>query len=353
MKHVSDLMKYSTLFFLIVFHSAYGQDVENLKLKDYRPKSVFRIPTPEIKKAKYPAIDVHAHDYARTPEEVDIWVKKMDSLGIEKTIVLTGRTGQAFSELVERYSRYPSRFDLWCGFDYSGYDQPDWTERAIAELEKCKAMGAKGVGEISDKGMGLRGSRMHIDDPRVGPLLRKCGEFGMPVNVHVADPYWSYLPMDSTNDGLMNAYRWRIDLTREGIYDHVQLIQTLENAVRDNPKTTFIACHLANCDFDLSILGNLLDKYPNLNTDISARYYETSTIPRHARAFYEKYSKRILYGTDMGTDPRMYRFTFRVLESSDDHFYYRYSYHWPLYGLGLSDRTLKRIYYENAKRILK
>src|SRR5690606_4016086 len=142
---VSDLMKYSTLFFLIVFHSAYGQDVENLKLKDYRPKSVFRIPTPEIKKAKYPAIDVHAHDYARTPEEVDIWVKKMDSLGIEKTIVLTGRTGQAFSELVERYSRYPSRFDLWCGFDYSGYDQPDWTERAIAELEKCKAMGAKGV----------------------------------------------------------------------------------------------------------------------------------------------------------------------------------------------------------------
>jgi predicted TIM-barrel fold metal-dependent hydrolase len=344
---------------IAISFSGYGQDVENLKLKDYRPQSIYKMPTSNIKRAKYPVIDVHAHDYAKTPEELDIWVKKMDSLGIAKIIILTGRSGDAFRELVNRYSRYPSRFDLWCGFDYTGYDQPGWSERAVAELEKCKEMGAKGVGEISDKGRGLRFSNtdpskaMHFDDPRMKPLLKRCGELGMPINVHVADPYWSYLPMDSTNDGLMNAYRWRIDLTREGIFNHGQLIQTLENAVRDNPNTTFIACHLANCDFDLSILGSLLDKYPNLYSDISARFYETSTIPRHARAFFEKYSNRLLFGTDMGTDPKMYRFTFRVVESSDDHFYYRYSYHWPLYGLGLSDKTLKRLYYQNAGRILK
>lgn len=348
---------YAFSFCVMIAFASQGQNVDNLRLKDYRPKSIYKIPATVIGKAKYPVIDVHAHDYARTPEELDLWVKKMDSLGIEKIIILSGRTGEAFRELVARYGRYPSRFDLWCGFDYTGYDQPGWVERAVAELEKCKAMGAKGVGEISDKGRGVRRSGtdpsgMHIDDPRMKVLLARCGELGMPVNVHVADPIWSYLPMDSTNDGLMNGYRWRIDLSQEGILDHQQLMQTLENAVRDNPKTTFIACHLANCDFDLAILGNMLDKYPNLYADISARFYETSTIPRHVRAFYEKYSRRVLFGTDMGTDPKMYRFAFRVLETSDDHFYYRYSYHWPLYGLGLSDRTLKRVYNENARRIL-
>ena len=102
---------------MILDYSSHGQDIDNLRLKDYRPRSVFKVPSSEITKAKYPVIDVHAHDYAKTAEELDIWVKRMDSLGIEKIIILTGRTGEAFRELVARYSRYPSRFDLWCGFD--------------------------------------------------------------------------------------------------------------------------------------------------------------------------------------------------------------------------------------------
>src|SRR5690606_31881325 len=110
--------------------------------------------------------------------------------------------------------------------------------------------------------------------------------------------------------------------------------------------------HLANCDFDLSLLGNLLDKYPNLYADISARYYQTASIPRHVKAFYTRYSDRLLYGADMSTDVRMYRFTFRVLQTADEHFYFRYTYHWPLYGLDLGDDVLKKIYYENANRLI-
>ncbi|MFO7258307.1 MAG: amidohydrolase family protein [Bacteroidota bacterium] len=343
---------------LLVTAPSLAQDVENLKLRDYRPQSVFRVPVTDVTRARYPVIDVHAHDYARTPGELDAWVKKMDTLGIEKIIILSGRTGSQFEEIIKRYSRYPARFDVWCGFDYTGFDEPGWAERAVAELEKCYRLGATGVGEISDKGMGITRSKddpshnMHLDDPRMKPLFEKCAELGMPVNVHVADPYWAYLPMDSTNDGLMSAYRWRIDLTREGIYDHAKLIQTLENAVRDNPRTTFIACHLANCDFDLSILGRLLDRYPNLYADISARYYQTATIPRQVRSFYSKYRDRLMYGTDMSTATEMYRFTFRVLETADEHFYFRYTYHWPLYGLDLDDDVLKKIYRDNALRLL-
>jgi len=169
----------------------------------------------------------------------------------------------------------------------------------------------------------------------------------------VADPYWMYLPMDSTNDGLMNAYTWKIDSTKEGILGHAQLIKTLEDVVRDNQNTTFIACHFANCEYDLSILGSLLDKYANLYADVSARFGETSTIPRYMASFYEKYQDKLLYGTDNIPEPDMYRITFRILETLDEHFYYYRFYHWPSYGFGLSDNILKKVYQANAKKIFK
>ena len=52
---------------------------------------------------------------------------------------------------------------------------------------------------------------MHPDDARMDPLFERCGQLGMPVNIHVADPIWMYEPMDNTNDGLMNAFHWRLD----------------------------------------------------------------------------------------------------------------------------------------------
>jgi predicted TIM-barrel fold metal-dependent hydrolase len=175
----------------------------------------------------------------------------------------------------------------------------------------------------------------------------------MPVNVHIAEDEWMYLDTDSANDGLINAATWKVDLSKKGILNHAQLITTLENAVRNNPKTTFIACHLANCCADLSILGRLLDTYPNLYADIAARYGEIAPIPRYVHAFIEKYQDRIMYGTDMGTSRNMYRTTFRILETADEHFYKQdlFNYHWPLYGLYLSDTTLKKLYSENAKHI--
>src|SRR5256885_6486480 len=279
-----------------IFCSA--QDPTQLKLKDFRPKSIFRIPVTKIKKAKFTAIDMHSHAFAKTDEEVSKWVRTMDEAGIGKTIVLTGATGARFDSLYSLYSKYPDRFELWCGFDLTGYKKPGGIEMAIKELERCHRMGARGVGELSDKGVGLRyqgGFGPHINDLLIKPLIKRCGELKMPVNIHVADPYWMYLPMDSTNDGLMNAFTWKIDSTKEGILGHSSLIKTLENVVHNNPNTTFIACHFANCEYDLSILGSLLNKYPNLYADVSARFGETSTIPRYMALFYDKYQNRLLY----------------------------------------------------------
>jgi predicted TIM-barrel fold metal-dependent hydrolase len=123
--------------------------------------------------------------------------------------------------------------------------------------------------------------------------------------------------------------------------------------VRDNPATLFIACHFANCEYDLSIPARLLDTYPNLYLDIAARYAETATIPRYMATFYSRYQDRLLYGTDMGMDESMYRTTFRILETLDEHFYEinQFGYHWALSGFGLPVDVLKKIYKSNALKI--
>ena len=302
---------------------------------------------------------MHSHSYPANPGEVGTWVQTMDEAGVDQTVVMTYQTGDTFDSLVQVYNNYPDRFILFCGFDYTGYDQPDYGSAAVAELERCVQMGARGVGELGDKGKGLFYSKptpasgMHIDDDRMKPLIDKCGELGIPISIHVAEPIWMYAPMDSTNDGLMNAYNWRLD-DQPGIVDHAGMVQSLENAVRDHPNTTFIACHYANCSYDLTILGKLLDQYPNLYADNAARYAETATIPRYVASFYEKYQDRLVFGTDMGTDIGMYRLLFRIMESSDEHFYdhERFGYHWALNGYGLSDDVLQQVYRTNALKIL-
>lgn len=340
--------------------TAFCQDVSNLKLKDYQPVSIYKIPKTNIDKAKYPVTDFHSHDYPKTDAEVDEWVHTMDEAGIAKTMILSYSTGKRFDSVVAKYARYKNRFDIWCGFDYTGYEKPGWQLHAVAELERCYKMGAKGVGELGDKGLGefyslpTPGYGLHIDDPQMKPLLEKCAALHMPVSVHVAEDEWMYENADSTNDGLMNAATWKVDLSKKGILDHDQLITTLESAVKNNPKTTFIACHLANSCANLAVLAKLFDRYPNLYADIAARYGEIAPIPRYVNAFMEKYAGRLVYGTDMGTSKKMYSTTFRILETADEHFYEKdfFEYHWPLYGLSLSDATLKKIYTTNANKIM-
>jgi predicted TIM-barrel fold metal-dependent hydrolase len=331
---------------------------ETILLKDYRPKSIYKIPVTEIPKAKFPIIDMHSHPYAKTPREIEDWIANMAQVGVEKTMILTMATGAEFDELYRKYSKYPERFEIWCGFDFSGYDKPGFGPAAVKELERCHQMGARGVGEIHDKGKGLRSGKsnapgMHPDDPRMDALWEKCGELGMPISLHVADPIWMYQKMDKTNDGLMNAYEWRLD-NQPGIVQLSGMVDIFERTLARHRKTTFVACHFMNLDYDLARLGEVLERNPNLYADISARYAETGPIPRFASQFYAKHAGRLVYGTDMGVDKEMYRVTFRILESLDEHFYEneQFGYHWALNGFGLSDEILQQVYHDNAAKLL-
>jgi predicted TIM-barrel fold metal-dependent hydrolase len=297
--------------------------------------------------------------------------------------VTTGRPGK-FSETCQLYSRHRDRFDLWCGFDLAGSDQPGFGPNAVRALEECHRLGARGVGEVVDKGQGIFAGTAgrsalgpHLDDPRMDSLYDLCARLEMPINVHVAEPIWAYQPMNNTNDGLMNCYTLTVQMG-PGVRGHDEMIESMERAVQKHPRTTYIACHLANLEYDLARLGQILDRHPNLYVDLSGRFAELSPLARSAAAFFAQHQDRVLYGTDMPYTQLILSTTFRILESSDDHFYiwdpvsegtplasedYRwwdnglqgftsyFDYHWPLYGLALPDHILRKIYGENARKV--
>lgn len=332
--------------------------VDTMLLKNFCPKVVDNVPVTYVKRAKFDIIDMHSHDYVANAEEIAQWCKNMDEVGVLNTAIMhCSWIGRPFEEVVELYAPYKDRFRFWCCFDYSDMS-PEGIEEACSLLERYhNELGAVGVGELGDKGEGdtyarpVEGKDIHIDDPRIKPLIAKAGELKMPISIHIAEPYWMYLPMDNMNDGLLNAVNWHVDTTN--CYGYDKLMETFENAVRENPGTIFIACHYLNMNHDLPRLGALLDKYPNMYIDISARVAESAHTPRTTRDFLIKYQDRVLFGTDNGMDTEMYRNIFRVLETNDEHFYMPESaYHWSLSGFGLPDEVLKKIYHDNAERIL-
>ena len=324
--------------------------------KDYRPQSVFKTPQTKVLKAKYPAIDMHMHapEGGNLDSAATELLKNMDACGIEKTVLFC-RIGKTFDQNAAAFGKYPDRIQLWCWLDLTGYDKPGFGPSTIAELERCVKLGAKGVGEVHDKGNGLPGAPgMHIDDPRMDPILEKMADLNLPFNFHWSDPIWMFEPMDEHNDLLFESLYYRLDNKPDFLHQPALLV-TLENALKKHPRTNFIAAHLLNHTHNLDELGRMFDKYPNLYADVSQRESYVAAVPRYAKQFIEKYADRLVYGTDQGWGLSMYRHTFHIWETLDEHFYAWdvSNTPWSLSGLGLNDVTLKKLYRENALRILK
>ena len=109
--------------------------MNTILVNDYAPRSSVVTKETFVPKAKYPVIDCHVHVEAHSHKEVDEWIKTMDEVGIETSIVLTGSTGEAFDALVDSLPKaYPGRFLLYCGMDLTNIDKPDYSERVVEEL---------------------------------------------------------------------------------------------------------------------------------------------------------------------------------------------------------------------------
>jgi uncharacterized protein len=334
---------------------------QKMDFEEYDPPSTLVVPEHHITSAKFPFIDVHSHQYNMPNQDLSLLIADMDKLNMRVMVNLSGKAGGESGHLEGALknvkAHYPNRFIVFTNIDFSRIDDPDWTSRTTRQLEEEVKAGAGGLKIFKSLGMFVRdsnGKRVKIDDPRIAPIWDKCGELGIPVLIHSADPKPFWDPMDKNNE------RWLELKTHPGRRRSdtdpapwQTIIDEQHNIFRDHPKTKFINAHLGWYGSNLEKLADLLDQYPNMYTEIGAVIAELGRQPRMARAFLIKYQDRVMFGKDSWV-PAEYETYFRVLESADDYFPYHKRYHafWRMYGLDLPDEVLRKIYYQNALRII-
>lgn len=339
---------------------------QEMSFEDYNPTSTLVVPENPIKRAKFPFVDIHSHQRNLTKERIASLVKEMDELNMGAMINLSGRgfnrgdidTQEYLAGMVRRVEgEAPGRIIVFTNVSFKDIGKPGWTENAVKELEGDVAAGAQGLKIY--KSLGLRykdsdGNRVSVNDPRIDPVWAKCGELGIPVLIHSADPAPFWDPMDGDNE------RWlelKLRPGRKRGADDPAPFETIiaeqHDVFRKHPNTTFINAHMGWMANDLDKAGKHLDTYPNVLFGIGAVIAEFGRQPKRANEFFEKYQDRLVFGKD-SYNPEEFWTYFRVLETEDEYFPYYKKYHafWRMYGLGLSDEVLKKLYYKNACRIV-
>jgi uncharacterized protein len=330
---------------------------------DYRPRSTLVVPEHPVPRAKYPAIDFHGHPRGMldSQESLTALGAELDRLNVGMMIAADNMSGDELRDAVATIAASPAMKDrvrILAGIDFRDVG-PGWAEKAVAQLEADIAAGAVGVGEIG-KGFGLStrkadGSRLRLDDPDLDPIWDAAARLDIPVFIHTADPPEFFKDtIDYTNERWLELALFpnRRFPPREYL-EFDSLMAERDNLFRRHPNTTFVAAHMGWHANDLGRLGRLLDAFPNVYTEVGAVLYDIGRQPRAAHDFFVQYQDRILFGKD-SFQPDEYPYYWRVFETEDDYFDYYRDYHafWKLYGIGLPDEVLKKVYYQNALDVM-
>ena len=341
-------------------------------LDEFRPTSQLKTEQHVLTRAKFPCVNVHSHPGRLTDDQIDEMVKVMDESNIAVSVSLDGLSGPRLDAHLAKLNRHPGRFVVFLRMDYMGVgdkndpatwdvNRPGYGSRMADKLSDAVKRGAKGLKLLKDLGLSHRdadGTLIKPDDARFDPVWQRAGELGVPVLWHCADPVAFFRPTDETNERWEELYRhpeWSFH--GKDFPFHQELIDARNRVIARHPKTTFICAHMADIPEDLAKLGGYLDKYPNMNVEIAARVAELGRQPYTARRFFLKYADRILFGTD-GVPPISELIPhWRFLETYDENFPYEDNPFppqglWNIFGLGLPDEVLKKIYHENAQRLI-
>lgn len=332
---------------------------QEMTFEEYQPRSTLVVPEHRLTRAKFPFVDVHSHHGGAaemTEAEVDALVAAMDAMNMAVMVNLSGGSGERLAAGVRNLEgRYPGRFVTFANVNFNGIDEPDWGVRAAAQLEADVRNGARGLKIFKNLGMSVtdaQGRRVPTDDPRLDPIWAKCAELGIPVLIHTGDPAPFWEPHDRFNE------RWyelkeRPGRKRPPEPSWEQIMSEQWNVFRKHPRTTFINAHLGWLGNDLARLGELMDELPNMYTEVGAVLAELGRQPHFARKWLIRYQDRVLFGKD-AWEPSEYHTYFRVFETDDDYieYYRRRHAFWRIYGLDLPDEVLRKIYYENALKLI-
>ncbi len=352
---MNKVLGYLLVYIFISSNFIVAQDIS---FEDYNPTSTLVISGEKIIKSKFPFIDIHGHQYRMSNQDLSPVIQAMDTLNMGIMVNLSGRSGDNLIKSVQNIKdHYPNRFVVFANIDFEGVGKENWAENAVNQLRKDINNGARGLKIY--KSLGLRnkdidGNRIQIDDPRLDPIWSLCGEMGVPVLIHTADPkpFWDDYSGDNERWLELKTHpRRKRDANNPVPWQ--QLIDEQHNMFKKHPNTIFINAHMGWFANNLGRLGELLDEMPNMNVEIGAIIAELGRQPRFAKSFFIKYQDRILFGKD-SWKPNEFPTYFRVLESNDEYFPYHKKYHafWAMYGLDLPNEVLKKVYYKNALRLV-
>ncbi len=359
-----------------------------LDLKDFQPRSMLKVPETHVARARYPVIDIHTHlgfrakGVAGVPHGEDQKFRApasevlpvMDRVNLKTMVNLTGGVGRGLEQSIAQYqTAHPGRFITFTEPRFYQITQPNYAREQADDIERARKAGARGLKVLKTLGLYLRqqvtsGPLVAIDDKRFDPMWEACAANNMPVAIHISDPEAFFLPTDRFNERfeeLNNHPDWSFH-GRDFPSNH-QLLEARNRVFARHPKTTFIALHVGHNAENLGYVSACLDKFPNMYVETGARIGELGRQPRTARKFFDRYQDRILFGTDAvphGVETpqqvfgeQLYQIYFRFLETEDEYFDYAPAPvppqgRWRIYGIGLPDGILRKVYRDNAARLL-
>jgi predicted TIM-barrel fold metal-dependent hydrolase len=343
-----------------------------LDIKQYEPKSMLHVPETKVEKAKFPVIDIHTHltwPPLSTPAQL---LEVMDRRNLRTLVNVTGGFGDTLKTNVQNFDRaHPGRFFTFTEPAWKRVNEPGYAKTQVELVEQAKRDGARGLKVLKTLGLVLRdtaGKLVKVDDPRFDPMWDACGRLNLPVAIHVSDPIAFFEPIDRYNERfeeLNNHPDWSFH--GKDYPSNAEILAARDRVIARHPKTTFVVLHVGNFSENLAEVGRALDRFPNMVVEIGARIGELGRQPRTSRKFFEKYQDRILFGTDATPNgvaypqqlygDALYQIYFRFLETEDEYFDYAPAAvppqgRWRIYGIGLPDQILRKVYNANAMRIL-
>ena len=349
-----------------------------LPLTQFQPKSMLHVGETRVQRARFPVIDFHTHVSRRRAQKPGVppgeLVKTMDAVNLHTMVNLTGGTGDDLAGAIAGFDQaFPRRFVSMTEPSWTRAGETGYAAWQADEIGRAKAAGAVGVKVLKTLGLYLRdggasGKLVRVDDARFDPMWETCGRLGLPVAIHVGDPEAFFLPIDRFNERYeeLNAHPdWSFH--GKDFPAFKEILEARDRVFARHPKTTFVALHVGHWAENLAAVGEMLDKFPNVHVEIGARIGELGRQPRTAARFFDRYQDRILFGTDavplgvetpqqvFGED--LYRIYYRFLETEDEYFDYAPAPvppqgRWRIYGLGLGESILRKVYSQNAERVL-
>jgi predicted TIM-barrel fold metal-dependent hydrolase len=282
----------------------------------------------------YGKIDMHEHYYVSG--NVDLLLRSLGCLGISKVVLLpTGYSpDNKFYRLNSMFlmmwaKRYPDQVIPFCTIDEAD-------PRAAELVEQYILAGAKGLKLIG-------GHPAYYDEPynseNMYKVYQKVAEYDVPVLMHCS---------------LINI---------------PELQDQMDEVLSDFPEVTFIFAHYGNTlmrGIHLDVIAELLDKHPNLYTDMShgsgiTAYHQYLRQDLEAiKNFIIEYQDRILFGSDLilsiGTNNFDWLYE-RVRCEIDLCQKVEFSCEfgksdWVHQGFDFDEEILRKIYYENPKKVL-